>query len=68
MTRILICVRGLVHVQETLLKESAVNPSWRLSLPHVLTGVISSFLFGYHLGYAKISSLSYCLCSEEVCD
>ncbi|MCL7035599.1 hypothetical protein MKW94_011496, partial [Papaver nudicaule] len=39
-----------VHVQETLLKESAVNPSWRLSLPHVLTGVISSFLFGYHLG------------------
>ncbi|KAI3939705.1 hypothetical protein MKX01_029867 [Papaver californicum] len=38
-----------VLVQETLLKES-LNPSWRLSLPHVLTGVISSFLFGYHLG------------------
>ncbi|KAI3898697.1 hypothetical protein MKW98_000810 [Papaver atlanticum] len=38
-----------VHVQETLLKES-VTPSWRLCLSHVLTGVISSFLFGYHLG------------------
>ncbi|KAI3882316.1 hypothetical protein MKX03_007957, partial [Papaver bracteatum] len=38
-----------LHVQETLLKES-VNPSWRLSLPYVLTGVIFSFLFGYRLG------------------
>ncbi|KAL5537781.1 hypothetical protein UlMin_044437 [Ulmus minor] len=26
------------------------NPSWRLSLPHVLVATISSFLFGYHLG------------------
>ncbi|XP_026447753.1 probable plastidic glucose transporter 2 [Papaver somniferum] len=31
-------------VQET------TNPSWRLSLPHVLVATISSFLFGYHLG------------------
>ncbi|XP_026409923.1 probable plastidic glucose transporter 3 [Papaver somniferum] len=38
-----------VHVQETLLKES-VNPSRRLSLLSVLTGVISSFLSGYRLG------------------
>lgn len=26
------------------------NPSWRLSLPHVLVAIISSFLFGYHIG------------------
>lgn len=26
------------------------NPSWKLSLPHVLVATISSFLFGYHLG------------------
>ncbi|WOL02185.1 putative plastidic glucose transporter 2 isoform X1 [Canna indica] len=26
------------------------NPSWKLSLPHVCTATISSFLFGYHLG------------------
>ncbi|OVA20321.1 Sugar/inositol transporter [Macleaya cordata] len=31
-------------VQET------TNPSWRLSLPHVLVATISSFLFGYHIG------------------
>ncbi|XP_054803729.1 probable plastidic glucose transporter 2 isoform X2 [Prosopis cineraria] len=30
-------------------KESS-NPSWKLSLPHVLVATISSFLFGYHLG------------------
>lgn len=26
------------------------NPSWKLSLPHILVATISSFLFGYHLG------------------
>ncbi|GAU42959.1 hypothetical protein TSUD_142960 [Trifolium subterraneum] len=26
------------------------NPSWKLSLPHVLVATITSFLFGYHLG------------------
>ncbi|XP_062148174.1 probable plastidic glucose transporter 2 isoform X1 [Alnus glutinosa] len=26
------------------------NPSWRLSLPHVLVATITSFLFGYHIG------------------
>lgn len=26
------------------------NPSWRLSFPHVCVAIISSFLFGYHLG------------------
>ncbi|XP_042475930.1 probable plastidic glucose transporter 2 isoform X1 [Macadamia integrifolia] len=26
------------------------NPSWKRSIPHVLVGTISSFLFGYHLG------------------
>ncbi|CAA6665991.1 unnamed protein product [Spirodela intermedia] len=30
-------------------KEST-TPSWRLSLPHVCVAVISSFLFGYHIG------------------
>nr|DAD35556.1 TPA_asm: hypothetical protein HUJ06_006196 [Nelumbo nucifera] len=29
--------------------ETTTNPSWRLSLPHVLVATISSFLFGYHL-------------------
>lgn len=26
------------------------NPSWRNALPHILVAIISSFLFGYHLG------------------
>lgn len=26
------------------------NPSWRLSLPHVLVATVTSFLFGYHMG------------------
>uniref|UniRef100_A0A7N0TI36 Major facilitator superfamily (MFS) profile domain-containing protein n=1 Tax=Kalanchoe fedtschenkoi TaxID=63787 RepID=A0A7N0TI36_KALFE len=30
--------------------DTATNPPWRLSLPHVLVACISSFLFGYHLG------------------
>ncbi|OUZ99988.1 Sugar/inositol transporter [Macleaya cordata] len=36
-------------VQDNVGKETT-NPSWRLSLPHVVTATISSFLFGYHLG------------------
>ncbi|XP_008462735.1 probable plastidic glucose transporter 2 isoform X1 [Cucumis melo] len=28
----------------------ASNPSWSLSLPHVLVATLTSFLFGYHLG------------------
>ncbi|XP_019052931.1 PREDICTED: probable plastidic glucose transporter 2 isoform X2 [Nelumbo nucifera] len=32
------------------MEPEATNPSWRLSLPHVLVATISSFLFGYHLG------------------
>ncbi|XP_039033786.1 probable plastidic glucose transporter 3 isoform X2 [Hibiscus syriacus] len=26
------------------------NPSWKRSLPHVLVAILSSFLYGYHLG------------------
>ncbi|KAF3632503.1 putative V-type proton ATPase subunit c''-like [Capsicum annuum] len=26
------------------------NPSWKRPLPHILAAIISSFLFGYHLG------------------
>lgn len=35
------------------------NPSMWLSFPHVVVGTLSSFLFGYHLGfvcYLKLSS------------
>ncbi|KAG2385283.1 plastidic glucose transporter [Vigna angularis] len=32
------------------LDKGTSNPSWKLSLPHVLVATISSFLFGYHLG------------------
>ncbi|XP_015966451.1 probable plastidic glucose transporter 2 [Arachis duranensis] len=32
------------------LEKETLNPSWKLSLPHVLVGTLSSFLFGYHLG------------------
>lgn len=32
-----------------LLQEEAI-PSWKLSFPHVCVAIISSFLFGYHLG------------------
>ncbi|KAL8138604.1 hypothetical protein V2J09_004605 [Rumex salicifolius] len=30
--------------------KAAANPSWMLSLPHVIVAVMSSLLFGYHLG------------------
>ncbi|KAL6974422.1 hypothetical protein U1Q18_028605 [Sarracenia purpurea var. burkii] len=30
--------------------EETGNPSWKLSIPHVLVATIVSFLFGYHLG------------------
>ncbi|KAF5181158.1 Major facilitator superfamily protein [Thalictrum thalictroides] len=30
--------------------QGIMNPSWKLSLPHILVATISSFLFGYHLG------------------
>ncbi|XP_040370826.1 probable plastidic glucose transporter 2 isoform X2 [Rosa chinensis] len=36
-------------LQKSMVPELS-NPSWRLSLPHVLVATISSFLFGYHLG------------------
>ncbi|XLR29498.1 hypothetical protein S83_057398 [Arachis hypogaea] len=35
---------------ESFLEKETSNPSWKLSLPHVLVGTLSSFLFGYHLG------------------
>lgn len=42
------------------------NPSWRLSFPHVLVATISSFLFGYHIGFVHHLELllncnSFCL-------
>ncbi|KAL7259976.1 hypothetical protein ACSBR1_005773 [Camellia fascicularis] len=30
--------------------QETMNPSWKLSLPHVLVATTASFLFGYHLG------------------
>lgn len=30
--------------------QEEANPSWKLSFPHVCVAIISSFLFGYHLG------------------
>ncbi|KAF6164432.1 hypothetical protein GIB67_025258 [Kingdonia uniflora] len=30
--------------------QGTANPSWKLSLPHILVATLSSFLFGYHLG------------------
>lgn len=30
--------------------QEGANPSWKLSFPHVCVAIISSFLFGYHLG------------------
>ncbi|KAK9268781.1 hypothetical protein L1049_000544 [Liquidambar formosana] len=30
--------------------QESTNPSWTLSLPHILVATITSFLFGYHLG------------------
>lgn len=30
--------------------QESMNPSWKLSLPHVLVATTASFLFGYHLG------------------
>ncbi|KAM3232799.1 hypothetical protein P3L10_018158 [Capsicum annuum] len=31
------------------------NPSWKRPLPHILAAIISSFLFGYHLGQAFLA-------------
>ena len=41
----------LTDLLENGLDKETSNPSWKLSLPHVLVGTISSFLFGYHLGF-----------------
>ncbi|KAF1886179.1 hypothetical protein Lal_00045409 [Lupinus albus] len=35
---------------DSSLDKESLNPSWKLSLPHILTATISSFLFGYHIG------------------
>lgn len=42
----------------------ATNPTWKLSFPHVLVATITSFLFGYHLGfvcYLKLNHFVVCL-------
>lgn len=33
---------------------TTTNPPWICSLPHVLVATLSSFLFGYHLGFVII--------------
>ncbi|KAG1367901.1 Plastidic glucose transporter 4 [Cocos nucifera] len=30
--------------------DTTTNPSWKLSFPHICVAIISSFLYGYHLG------------------
>lgn len=35
---------------DNFIDKETTNPSWKLSLPHVLVATITSFLFGYHLG------------------
>ncbi|XP_072079342.1 probable plastidic glucose transporter 2, partial [Arachis hypogaea] len=50
-----VCVLGKIRFKrygciESFLEKETSNPSWKLSLPHVLVGTLSSFLFGYHLG------------------
>lgn len=37
--------------------QDGANPSWKLSFPHVCVAIISSFLFGYHLGLVVPSCL-----------
>ncbi|KAF8388963.1 hypothetical protein HHK36_025647 [Tetracentron sinense] len=37
------------HLQNGM-GQQTINPSWRLSFPHILVATISSCLFGYHLG------------------
>lgn len=45
-------------LQNDVNKETeTTNPPWICSLPHVLVATISSFLFGYHLGFVIIYSL-----------
>ncbi|GFY98361.1 major facilitator superfamily protein [Actinidia rufa] len=29
-----------------------MNPSWKLSVPHILVAILVPFLFGYHMGFA----------------
>ncbi|KAL6334881.1 hypothetical protein AAG906_023686 [Vitis piasezkii] len=40
---------SIVRFHNVAGKESG-NPSWSLSLPHILVATVCSFLFGYHLG------------------
>lgn len=35
----------------SLMGQDNGNPSWKLSLPHVCVATITSFLFGYHIGF-----------------
>ncbi|KMZ65600.1 Sugar transporter [Zostera marina] len=38
-----------VHISNGTTHEN-MNPSWRRSFPHICVAIISSFLFGYHMG------------------
>ncbi|KAK6941504.1 Major facilitator, sugar transporter-like [Dillenia turbinata] len=42
--------KALEHSLEDRMGQEATNPSWKLSLPHVLVASIVPILFGYHLG------------------
>lgn len=45
----------LVDDDDDVSKETeTTNPPWICSLPHVLVATLSSFLFGYHLGFVII--------------
>lgn len=54
----ILCMLFLALLQNSLDQE-ITNPSWRLSFPYVLVATISSFLFGYHLGFVHFLRLAF---------
>ncbi|KAJ0639429.1 putative major facilitator, sugar transporter, major facilitator superfamily [Helianthus annuus] len=42
--------------------KGSANPPWIRSLPHVIVAAISSFLFGYHLGYTLNNTTNHNSC------
>lgn len=63
----------LVDDDDDVSKETeTTNPPWICSLPHVLVATLSSFLFGYHLGFVIIililpSSSSIFAINDDLC-
>lgn len=46
-------LQGIPGTSQGSVPKDIGNPSWKRPLPHVLVATLSSFLFGYHLGFVQ---------------